>query len=365
MNNFNGVMPSKWHSKWLLQLPLLLLFALTSWLWVGCDDNPSDPGSDQNQGPVLLVANQSGGAGSLTAVILANRFISPNAAGLGRFPNEIINLRDTLYVVNSGSHDMNVIAMSRDLTFTHVDTMDLGRSQNRSPQFADVTSNGKMFVSNFNDNTVTVVDIRTREVLAYIPVGESPQGVKVVGDKVYVCNSGFDKSTYEYKSGTVTVLSALDNRRIREIAVGINPQHMALDKANRLHIVCTGNFNDVWGEIHIFNTQADTLVSVVDIGGTPGHIAIAENGIAYLAAGGWLGDGSGKVYAYNSLNNIKIRKPDNPIVTNFGAMRLYTGRDNVIYVSCFSAGKVDKIIGEQVVDSYTVGEGPGPLIVIQ
>ncbi|MEO5951780.1 MAG: hypothetical protein ABIQ44_04850, partial [Chloroflexia bacterium] len=40
-----------------------------------------------------------------------------------------------------------------------------------------ITPSGKLYVTNTNDNTVTVIDIATHKMLSTIPVGNAPNGL--------------------------------------------------------------------------------------------------------------------------------------------------------------------------------------------
>jgi YVTN family beta-propeller protein len=69
------------------------------------------------------------------------------------------------------------------------------------------------YIANTADNSVSVVDLQTRQVVAVIAVGLAPQGVAVSpdGTRVYVTNSGSDN---------VSVIDALTNTVIALIQVG-------------------------------------------------------------------------------------------------------------------------------------------------
>ncbi len=332
--------------------------------FVGCEKETEQPVPPPPHGPVLAVANQAGGAGNLSLVTLQPGAVQNAAAGLGITPNDIIFKDDRLYVINSGSHDMNVLEVAEDYTVTSIDTVDLGIEDGRWPQHGAITDNGKLYVSNLSPpGSVSVLDLEQLQVSILILVGRSPADVMAIGNKVYVCNSGYHDD--EYDPGTVSVISTTSNSVEKVISVGVNPQFMALDPSGRLHVVCTGDYADVEGVINIINTEVDTVVQVIQIGGQPGEIAIAPNGIAYVAAGGWEPDPAGKVYSYHSLTGEIYHGPDNPIEVGLGAMRIVAADDNAVYVACFSADRVYKIVGDTPVDSYEAGDEPGPMMIIE
>ncbi len=74
----------------------------------------------------------------------------------------------------------------------------------------------RAFVSNSEDDTVTVVDLATESVVGTIPTGNFPHGMRMnpAGDVIYVAN---------VESGSVSVLDPVELREIEQIAVGKAP----------------------------------------------------------------------------------------------------------------------------------------------
>ncbi len=346
-------------------LSLLIVFSgFTGWLFLGCDEKTTDPDWLPITGPTLVVANQAGGAGNISLVALETGAVQYGVAGLGIMPNDIAFNNDKLYVVNSGSHNMNILEVSDDNVISPLDTVDLGIDDNRCPQMCAFTDNGRMYVSNYNaPGSVSVLNMATMQVSILILVGRAPADVMTMGDKVYVCNSGYHDGVYD--QGTVSIISTVSNSVDKIVNVGTNPRYMALDPSNRLHIVCAGDYAGLEGEIYILNTQADTLVQVINLGGQPEELAIASNGIAYVAAGGYAPAPAGLVYSYNSLTGQILHGPNDPIEVGLGASRIVACSDNTVYVSCLGADRVDKIVGESRVTSYQVGDDPGPLYILE
>lgn len=74
----------------------------------------------------------------------------------------------------------------------------------------------RAFVSNSEDNTVTVVDLATASVVGTIPTGNFPHGMRMnpAGDEIYAAN---------VESGSVSVLDPYGLKEIEQIAVGDAP----------------------------------------------------------------------------------------------------------------------------------------------
>ena len=316
------------------------------------------------------MANDNCGAGTISMIdLLADNLLKDNIVGLGITPNAMIWHGGSLFVINSASNDMNVFSLNYNNDLTLLETLDIGSSSDTaglSPQYADIADNGRMFISNYNSNNVSVYDLSLRRTLLKIDVGKAPADVMAIGDKVYVCNSGFDAVTWEYDPGTVYVISTTENFVVDTINVGINPQFMALDPIGRLHIVCTGDYNSIGGKIYVVNTANNQIVQVINIGGTPSHLAINQDNKAYVAAGGgWGVDGPGHVYLYDAATGEDINGPSNPILVNTGAWRVAVGSGDAVYVACLDGDSVDKIVGDQVVLSYPAGDGPSAMFLLE
>lgn len=81
-------------------------------------------------------------------------------------------------------------------------------------------STNKIYVTNFGNDSVSVIDGKTDTVIRNITVGENPDGVSIDYTKniIYVANSG---------DGTVSVIS--DNKVHQTIPSGTNPYGIAVN----------------------------------------------------------------------------------------------------------------------------------------
>ena len=77
------------------------------------------------------------------------------------------------------------------------------------------------YITNSDDNTVSVIDTATNNVTATVPVGTYPCGVAVTpdGTKVYVANNG---------SNTVSVIDTATNNVTATVPVGSYPRGVAV-----------------------------------------------------------------------------------------------------------------------------------------
>ncbi|HEX7273417.1 MAG TPA: choice-of-anchor Q domain-containing protein [Casimicrobiaceae bacterium] len=99
-----------------------------------------------------------------------------------------------------------------------------------NPYAAVVNPGGtRVYVSNFNDNTVSVLDASTNGVIATVPVGAGPQGLAVnpSGTRVYVAS---------FTAGTVSVIDGGTNAVITAIPVAAAVDVVVNHAATRLYV---------------------------------------------------------------------------------------------------------------------------------
>jgi YVTN family beta-propeller protein len=112
----------------------------------------------------------------------------------------------------------------------------------------------KAYVSNFTDNTVSVIDTSTRTVVATVPVAAGPHGMAVTPDGriVYVSGDG---------SSTVSVIDTATDRVAQSIEVGKTPHGLAmLPDGQRLLV-------GVYGEdrVAFVDTTSQRVVGTVSV----------------------------------------------------------------------------------------------------
>jgi YVTN family beta-propeller protein len=353
---------SSWHTLWVEALDGDSIQGVSDTTHVMTDFSR---GSGQR---LLIVANYNGGAGTLSYIdLLQGRVVAQNVIGVGNTPNDLL-WNGELYVINSMSHNLDVIGINYNNDFTSLAQGDLGITVNNCPQYGAIAGD-YLYVSNFNTHNCTKYDLHGLMALVSFPTGRSPADVLISGDKVYVCNSGYNVVSQQYEAGSVTIISIAANQVVGVIdSIGVNPQYMALDPGGRIHIVCTGDSSHS-GEVYVIDPHTDMVVQAIALGGHPGEIAITPDFFAYVVAGGWYRT-PGQVYRYHSatgqiFNGPNLPPPRGPIEVGSGANRIVATPDNSVWVACLEAGTVDEINGGVRVASYPIGDGPGAMFYLE
>jgi DNA-binding beta-propeller fold protein YncE len=334
----------------------LIFIFITPILFVaGCEDNTNNSLSSVSPGQTsLYVANMS----TLSVINLESGMVENDVFGLGNAPNDIVSVGNRLIVVNSLSNDLNFFHVVTENRLLQDGVVALNLYDN--PWAATSDGRGHLLITNMMQNSVSVLSLESREIERRLPAGIAPEPVIVCGDYAYVGNTAFDFSDYTYHAGSIWKYDLRTWEIVDSLAVGTNPQDIAVDPLGRLHAVCTGNYVDITGQIYVVEPATFSVVMVIDIGGAPNRIAVAPDSTAYLSAGGWgmLGAPHGVVFRYRCDNGEILRGWEDPIQVGLGANDVGTTQTGRVFVCCFDENRIDELRADTVCASFIVGTGP-------
>src|SRR5258706_12487079 len=115
----------------------------------------------------------------------------------------------------------------------------------------------RVYVSNSLDNTVSVIDGGTNNVITTIPVGTQPEGLVVTpdGTKVYVAN---------LLDNSVSVIDESSNSVIATVPVGVHPgqNNIGVDPSG-LHVYVP---NYLGGSVSVINTNTNLVEATIQVG---------------------------------------------------------------------------------------------------
>jgi len=132
---------------------------------------------------------------------------------------------------------------------------------------------GKAYVGNFKDDTVSVIDVRAGAVTKTVPVAAGPHGMAVSSDGATVYVTGDNSSSMSVvDTATDTVKATID--------VGKSPHGLALTPDGRLLLV--GVYGD--DRVIMFDTATQRIVGDIAVG-KPHTLAVRPDGqLAYVAS---------------------------------------------------------------------------------
>ncbi|MGY4711169.1 Ig-like domain-containing protein [Mycolicibacterium sp. CBM1] len=154
-----------------------------------------------------------------------------------------------------------VISVPVEVTVGGGDAVGLGGAPYGVAMSVDGT---RAYVTDTDNNRVSVIDIATRAAVGSIPVGKSPWGIAIAGDgRGYVVNSA---------DGTVSVIDTTTNTALGALYVGNSPTSVAVTTdGSRVYVT---NTND--NTVAIIDTTSYQR-TFVDVGNNPFGIAVAGN----------------------------------------------------------------------------------------
>ena len=128
------------------------------------------------------------------------------------------------------------------------------------------------YITNFNSNTVSVINTSSNTVTATVPVGKNPLGVAVSSDgtKVYVTN-------VNYKGrGTVSVIDTATKKVSATIDIGYkySPCGIAVTPDGKKVFLANRDINGV----SIIDTATNTVIGTIPVGANPLGVAITPDG---------------------------------------------------------------------------------------
>lgn len=110
---------------------------------------------------------------------------------------------------------------------------------------------------------VAKIDTATLAVVDTCLVGFQPDGLAVVGEKLYVANSGgYMIGRFDH---TVSVIDLLTFREEERIDIGMNPHYCVADRQGKLWVSCRGNYGDVKGSLVCYDTRKRRIVERLDL----------------------------------------------------------------------------------------------------
>jgi len=149
---------------------------------------------------------------------------------LGSTGDDMVLFRDKLYVLMSGSENLVVLGLPDHRVVQsayypgwvpHAMVLDSVR--------------GRIYVTRLFKNSVMALDLATLVVLDSVGVDANPQEMALVGDNLYVCNSGYGAAN------TVSVLSPSPLTVRGSLRVGAGPTGIVRAGDGALWVACTGN----------------------------------------------------------------------------------------------------------------------------
>ena len=223
----------------------------------GCDLT-DDNGGDPVPG-LVFVANQGNfteGNGSVTSFDPATEQVEPAAISrLGSIVQSLAIVDGRLYVMANSANRIDVFGAESLEPVAQIEEVVSPRYLLASGNTAYVTG---LFgsIGQFDGGLVTVLDLESNTKLDEIAVGDNPEGLALVGSRLYVANHGFGSGS------TLNVIDTATHQVVDTIDVDCDgPRFLIADEQEEVYVFCTGE--TVWGDEGIVS-RTDGAVRILD-----------------------------------------------------------------------------------------------------
>ncbi|WP_113652673.1 YncE family protein [Pedobacter namyangjuensis] len=285
---------------------LLLLVGLTSILWSCRKDDGIVP-EEQEQLPgqtitavnglyVLNEGNWGAGRASLDYYDYASGIyrrnihgqINPDATlGLGDVGNDIKIYGSKMYIVVNGSNKVEILNVKTAQKIGEVDLTNC--------RYVTFHKN-KAYVTAY-EGVVAVIDTASLKLETKINVGQQPEEMAVIGEKLYVANSGgYNAPNYER---TISVIDLATNREIKKIDVGINLHRLRVDQYGDIYVTSRGDYGAVKSAIYVVDSKTETVKKKLDI-----EVSnfVIDKDFAYVISTAWSNATQSETISYGKIN---------------------------------------------------------------
>lgn len=184
--------------------------------------------------------------------------------GLGDVGNDIGVYGSKLYVVVNVSNKVEVLDVKTGKKIKQIDITNCRYI---------IFNKGKAYVSaylgtvgdpNEPQGIVAQIDTASLQEERRVEVGRQPEQMAIVGEKLYVANSGgYSSSNYER---TVAVLDLNTFKVIKKIDVGINLHRLKADKYGDLYVSSRGDYFNIPANLFVIDTKTDKVKKTFNIG---------------------------------------------------------------------------------------------------
>jgi len=137
-----------------------------------------------------------------------------------------------------------------------------------SKLYGEMAVSGKyIYVSNYDENTVSVIQTPENNVIGTIGVGDGPLGVSVTPDGGHVYVSNHDEDT-------VSVIQTLENSVIGTIGVGDGPLGVSVTPDGK-YVYVSNYFEDT---VSVIQTSDNTVIDTIVVGDGPFGVSVSPHG---------------------------------------------------------------------------------------
>ena len=200
------------------------------------------------------------GSGLYMRNIYAER--NPNVTKeLGDVGNDLQIYRDRIYAVINMSNLVEVMDLR---TAKHIQAISIPNCRYIvfRGDYAYVSSYAGTLNESGRIGYVAKIDLKELKVVATCDVGRQPEEMAILGNKLYVANSGgYDPANYD---DTISVIDLDTFTEVKKVKIAINLHRIQVDPKGRLWISSRGNYGSIPSRLYVFDPQTEQILKVLE-----------------------------------------------------------------------------------------------------
>ena len=183
--------------------------------------------------------------------------------GLGDVGNDIAVYGSKLYLVVNNSNKVEVLNAKTGKRIKQLDLVNcryITFHNNKAYVSAYISAVGD---PNAVNGIVAEIDTTTLLIERRVTVGRQPEEMAVVGNKLYVANSGgYSPANYERTLSVIDLSSFTETKRI-DVAINLN--QVKADRYGDLYVSSRGDYLSIQPKLLVIDTQTDQIKKIFDL----------------------------------------------------------------------------------------------------
>lgn len=217
--------------------------------------------------------------------------------GLGDVGNDIGVYGSKLYVVVNVSNKLEILDVKTAKKIKQIDITNCRYITFNSGKAYVSAYLGKVGDPNAPNGNISEIDTATLEIKRKVDVGRQPEEMAIVGEKLYIANSGgYSPPNYERTISVIDLKSFTESKRID---VAINLSRLKADRYGDLYVTSRGDYYNIPSRLYVIDTRTDQVKKTFEIAASNLWI---DDDTAYIYATEWSYIEQKNTISYSMIN---------------------------------------------------------------
>lgn len=217
--------------------------------------------------------------------------------GLGDVGNDIGIYGSKMYVVVNISNKVEVLDVKTARKLAQIDLTNCRYVTFHKNKAYVSAYLGKVGDPKAPNGIVAEIDTASLQIERKVTVGRQPEEMAIVGEKLYIANSG-GYSPLDYER-TVSVIDLASFTELKRIDVAINLDRLKADKYGDIYVTSRGDYYTIPSKLFVIDTQTDAIKKTFDIAASNLWI---DDDMAYIYSTEWSYPQQKNTISYTMLN---------------------------------------------------------------